>query len=112
MLAIGYSYMVYFIGVRCKRANLACYLKYFDLVKGVTPEYMHLALLGVSKLVLTMWMSDARSHGSFSNLHVNMSVVEERIKQIEVPSEITCKPRGISKLKHWKGAYGTYNFIM
>ena len=38
-----------------------------------------------------MRMSDARNHGNFSNLHDNMSVVEERIKQIEALSEI-CKP--------------------
>ena len=73
---------------------------------------MHLALLGVSKLVLTMWMSDARSHGSFSNLHDNVSVVEERIRQIEVPSEMRRKPRRITELKHWKGAHGTCNCIL
>ena len=74
-------------------------------MKGVTPEYMHAALLGVSKLVLTMWMSDARSQGRFSDLHVNINKVEERIRQIEVPSEIRRRPRGISEVKHWKGAH-------
>ena len=83
---------------------LSC-LKHFDLVKGMTPEYMHAALLGVSKLVLTMWMSDARSHGRFSDLHDNISRVEERIRQIEVPSEIRRRPRRISEVKHWKGAH-------
>lgn len=72
-------------------------------MNGVTPEYMHLALLGVSKSMLSMWMSEAWVHGNFHDLHVNMSVVEERIGQIEVPSEVHRKPRGISEIKHWKG---------
>jgi len=81
---------------------LSC-LKHFDTANGVSPEYMHSALLGVAKTILNFWMKEARSRGLFSNLHANMDVVEKRISQIEVPSEIRRKPRALSELKHWKG---------
>lgn len=64
---------------------------------------MHSALLGIAKTVLNLWMKEARSCGIFSNLHANMDIVEQRISQIEIPSEIRRKPRGISERKHWKG---------
>jgi len=92
---------------------LSC-LKHFNIAIGVSPEYMHSALLGVSKAVLNQWMKEARSRGMFSNLHANMDVVGRRISQIEVPSEIRRKPRGVSELKHWKGkaCVSIYNGII
>ena len=75
---------------------LSC-LKHFDLVKSVSPEYMHLALLGVSKLVLNLWLKESVA------MHANLSVIEKRIKQIEVPTEICREPRSLSEVKHWKG---------
>jgi len=60
----------------------------------MSPDYMHSALLGVSKLLLNMWIKDQ---------HIDVGVVEERIKLIDVPTEISRKPRGIRELKHWKG---------
>ena len=65
-----------------------------NLVKGISPEYMHSALLGVSKLILNLWINDQ---------HIEIGAVEERMKQIDVPTEVARKPRGIRELKHWKG---------
>ena len=75
---------------------LSC-LRHFDVIKSVSPEYMHLALLGVSKLVLSLWLKESAA------MHANRNVIEERIKHIEVPTEICREPRGISEVKHWKG---------
>ena len=55
---------------------------------------MHSALLGVSKLILNLWINDQ---------HIEIGAVEERMKQIDVPTEVARKPRGIRELKHWKG---------
>ena len=63
---------------------------HFDLVKGMSPDYMHSALLGVSKLLLNLWIKDQ---------HIDVDMVEERIKLIDVPTEICRKPRGIRELK-------------
>ena len=75
---------------------LSC-LRHFDVIKSVSPEYMHLALLGVSKLALSLWMKVSAA------MRANLSVIEEIIKHIEVPTEICREPRGISEVKHWKG---------
>ena len=77
---------------------LSC-LRHFDLIKSTSPEYMHLALLGVSKLVLGLWLKQSTA------MRANLNVIEERIKQIEVPTEICREPRGLSKVKHWKGKH-------
>ena len=58
---------------------------------------MHLALLGVSKLVLGLWLKQSTA------MRANLNVIEKRIKQIEVPTEISREPRGINEVKHWKG---------
>ena len=71
---------------------------------------MHLTLLGISKLVLGLWMSEARANGTHSNLHANSSLIETRIKQIETPSEIRRQPRGLDDRKHWKGTSLIHNF--
>ena len=64
---------------------------------------MHCALLGVSKLLLSLWMDAARCSGTSHDLRADISLLDERISKIEVPSEIRRKPRGISDMKHWKG---------
>lgn len=57
-----------------------------------------MALLGVSKLVLNFWLKESVA------MRANLNVVEERIKEIEVPSEICREPRALAEIKHWKGA--------
>jgi len=66
------------------------------VIQSVSPEYMHLALLGVSKTVLNLWISEP-------DIQSNMAEIERRITNIEVPSEINREPRGLSEMKHWKG---------
>ena len=48
-------------------------------------------------------MKEAHSRGIFSTLHVNMDTIEQRISQIEIPTEMCRKPHGLSDLKHRKG---------
>ena len=63
-------------------------------------EYMHCALLGVSKLLLSLWTDPARCGGMLHDIRV----CDDRIK---VPSSIRRKPRTVSDLKHWKGQSST-----
>ena len=74
-----------------------------DLVRGISPEYMHSGLLGVSKHLLTLWTSTSRCSGTAHDLHSLIGVIDERIKTIKVPLELQRKPRGINELVHWKG---------
>lgn len=78
-------------------------LQSLDFIRGVSPEYMHCALLGVSKLLLSLWTDTSRCRGRVHDLHTHIHLLDERIHQVEVPSDICRKPRGVSEQKHWKG---------
>ena len=71
--------------------------------KGISLEYMHCALLRVTKLLLNMWTDGTRSRNTIHGIHTDIARLDERISHICVPSEIQRKPRGISDIKHWKG---------
>ena len=83
---------------------LSC-LKSFDIVKGMSPDYMHCALLGVTKMLLHMWTDRARSRDSIHDIHFEVHLLDERMSHISVPSEVRRKPRGVSDIKHWKGTH-------
>ncbi len=76
---------------------LSC-LKSFNYIEGMSVEYMHCALLGVSKL---LWTDVARCGGSLHDVRHAIPTLDKRIKNIVHRP----KPRGISDLKHWKGDF-------
>ncbi len=81
-------------------------LKSFDFINGFSVEYMHCSLLGVSKLLLNLWMNPTRCNGTSHNLHGDIVWIDHcLINNVQVPSLIRRKPRGISVMKHWKGVY-------
>ena len=88
-----------------KGPSWLCRLKSFDFIKGMSLDYMHCALLGVSKLLLNLWTDTARCRSTNHNLHADVKILDERIAQITVPSEIRRKPRGISDMKGWHIIY-------
>lgn len=59
-------------------------------------------------LLLNLWMDTARCHGTGHDLHADITLLDERIHQIAVPSEIRRKPRKTSDMKHWKGTASIY----
>ena len=81
---------------------LSC-LRSFDLVNGMSPDYMHCALLGVTKVLLKLWTDRTRSRDTIHDVHADIPVIDERMKRITVPTEIRRKPRGVGDVKHWKG---------
>lgn len=78
-------------------------LESFDVVNGVSPDYMHCALLGVTKLLLGLWTDTSRCLRTHHDLHCHILSMDACIETFWTPSEITRKPRGLSQLKHWKG---------
>ncbi len=82
--------------------GLAC-IRSLDFVNGISVEYMHCALLGVSKLLLTLWTDSTRCSNTVHDLRYAMPLLDRRINNIKIPSSIRRKPRPISDLKHWKG---------
>lgn len=66
-------------------------------------EYMHCALLGVSKLLLSLWTDCARCRDTHHDLRSAIPRLDKVLGGIKVPSVIRRKPRGLSDIKHWKG---------
>lgn len=64
---------------------------------------MHCVLLGVTKLLLSLWLEPSRSRGTFHCLNGSVNILNNRLKLVRVPSLIHRKPRGLNDLKHWKG---------
>jgi hypothetical protein len=96
-----YSNVYVYVGERCEGPIMVMPFKVNRF--GMSPDYMHCALLGVSKLLLNLWTDTARCRSTNHNLHADVKILDERIAQITVPSEILHKPREISDMKHWKG---------
>ena len=70
---------------------------------------MHCVMEGVMKLLLSLWTDPARSRGTLHDIEPDLHLIDQRIAQIQVPTEIPRKPKGIKELlKTWKG---TQNFI-
>lgn len=75
----------------------------FDLVEGVSVDYMHCVLLGVCRLLLRLWIQ--------STNHQNSWYIGNRIKDIDIrlcsikpPNEMQRTPRSMaSTMKFWKG---------
>lgn len=78
-------------------------LKSFDFIKGFSVDYMHCALLGVSKLLINLWFDPARCRNTLHDLRGDIRWIDKCLSCTQVPSLIRRKPRGISDLKHWKG---------
>ena len=67
-------------------------------------EYMHCVMEGVVKLLLSLWTDTARCRGTLHDIERDLHLVDQRIGQIEVPTEVPRKPRGLKDhLNNWKG---------
>ncbi|XP_046332208.1 uncharacterized protein LOC124115320 [Haliotis rufescens] len=79
-------------------------LSSFDYVRSCSVDYMHCVLLGVTKLLLTLWFSSAHAASRFSLLpYVNS--VDNLLCSVKPPSNISRLPRSINEhLKYWKAA--------
>jgi len=79
-------------------------LQHFDLVNSMAIDYMHGVLLGVQKLLLTLWFSTQFSARHFS-ICSKVSIIDYRLSQILPTSEIKRLPRSIAEhLKYWKAS--------
>ena len=79
-------------------------LEHFDLVRGMAIDYMHGVLLGVQKLLLTLWFNPTFSKESFS-ISFKVEQIDARLSQILPTLEIKRLPRSVSQhLKYWKAS--------
>ena len=79
-------------------------LEHFDMVRGIGIDYMHGVLLGVQKLLLTLWFNSKFSKFPFS-ISSKVKLIDTRLSQISPTKEIKRLPRSIEvHLKYWKAS--------
>ena len=76
----------------------------FDIVEGIAIDYMHGVLLGVQKLLVSLWFSDTHKGKSFNNCD-KLCDVDKRLLSIKPTLNISRLPRSIQNdLKYWKAS--------
>lgn len=79
-------------------------LKAYDFVKGSCIDYMHGVLLGITKLLTSLWVSPKHSKETFS-LATYSEVIDKRLLLIKPPSFISRVPRTLTcHFKYWKAS--------
>ena len=73
------------------------------MVDGVSCDYMHGVLLGVVKLLLSLWIDPSHCRNLPCDIRTKLPVISECLQQLQVSCEITHGPRGFEHLKNWKG---------
>lgn len=77
----------------------------FDIINGVTIDYMHCVLLGITKMLLTLWTEKSYSSNPWYLGSENVKKLEQRYLDIKPPNVITRTPRSLLKnLAHFKAS--------
>lgn len=76
----------------------------YNIVSGISIDYMHGVLLGVQKLMLRLWFSSEFKSKNFS-FHKHVQTVDFRLKNLKPTLDISRLPRSIENdLKYWKAS--------
>ena len=79
-------------------------LHHYDIIQGTAVDYMHCVLLGVMKLLLTLWFGSEHKRSTFY-IGGHLSLVDQRIKEIKTLSAISHTPQTISQhFKYFKAS--------
>ena len=77
----------------------------FDVIAGVTIDYMHCVLLGITKMLLTLWTDKSYSSQPWYLGLDKVKILERRYLAIQPPNVITRTPRSLLKnLAHFKAS--------
>lgn len=72
----------------------------FDIIKGIAVDCMHCVLLGVTKMLMTLWFDIV-----VWNISRHVENVDSRLLNITSPNCISRAPRSIAKdHPHWKAS--------
>ena len=79
-------------------------LRNYDIIAGTAIDYMHCVLLGVVKLLMSLWFGSEHNRKEFY-IGRSVALVDKRLKEIKPPSAINRNPRAISKhFKYFKAS--------
>lgn len=88
-----------------KGMTWSMFLPDLDIITGVTIDYMHCVLLGITKMLLTLWTDKAYSAQPWYLGLDKIKKLEERYLAIKPPNVITRTPRSLLKnLAHVKAS--------
>ena len=84
----------------------------FDIIKDIAVDYMHCVLLGVTKMLTTLWFDKAHAAEDW-NISKTLEAVDRRLLNITPPNCISRPPRSIAKdFAHWKASeYRSFLFF-
>ena len=75
----------------------------FELIDGMSIDYMHCVLLGVTRMFLQLWFN-LSYHSELWYIGSTVHEVGSRLREILPPYKIQLTPRSIEKhVKYWEG---------
>lgn len=108
---VSYQLHITCISVSCiqvfgiKGPSWLCIIPLYDLIDGMSIDYMHCVLLGVGRLLLKMWIQSSY-HQELWYIGNQVKSIDERLCSITPPDEIQRTPRSIElTVKFWKGIF-------
>lgn len=85
-----------------KGPSVLMFCPFFDCVKGVSIDYMHLLCLGLVRMLLNLWFNVKHATSDFS-ISKFVAIVDDRLENLKMPHFILRQPRSITEhLKFWK----------
>ncbi len=84
----------------------------YDVVDGMTVDYMHCVLLGVCRQLFRLWIP-ARDRNELWYIGSKVQDIDKCLCIIKPPSEIQRTPRDVeTTLKFWKGQYDSVQKVL
>lgn len=76
-------------------------IPHFDVINGVSIDYMHNSLLGIGRQMLDHWLN-SENHRKSYYLGLRISKIDENLKAIKPPQYIHRNPRSLTERAIWK----------
>lgn len=86
-----------------KGPSWLCIVPGYDVISGMSTDYMHCVLLGVCRMLLRLWFTLCH-HQELWYIGDQVADVDDRLCSIKSPNEIQRTPRSfLAFVKFWKG---------
>lgn len=86
-----------------KGPSWLCCIPEYNFIKGMSVDYMHCILLGITRLLLRLWMQSTY-YQELWYIGTQIGIMDRRLCNIKPPDEIQRTPRSIElTVKFWKG---------
>lgn len=86
-----------------KGCSILMKLPQFDIVRAHTVDYMHCVLLGIMKMLLTLWFDVSHAKETWS-IRKCLSTINDRLSSLKPPYHISRKPRSLDDVQQWKAS--------